>query len=150
MSKSTPKIIRLKKLALLNPHPERVQASWFQADTFFDPNDIVQVKYEMLRSVQIDGLSKVEAATCFGVSRPTLYQAAADFARSGLVGLIPQQRGPKKPHKLSEEVMTFIDSYQQGETKIRAHQLAGLIQKKLGITLHPRSIERAVIRKKKQ
>lgn len=150
MGKNIPKIIRLKELGVLNSHPDRVQVHWFRPDTFFDPNDIAQVKYEMLRLVQIDGLSKKEAATCFGISRPTLYQAEADFARDGLAGLMPQQRGPKEPHKLTEEIMSFVNTCRQEQTKINARQLAVLIQKKFGITIHPRSIERAIVRKKKQ
>jgi hypothetical protein len=37
----------------LNPSPERVTDELFQE--FFDPRDLVQVKYEMLRRVQTEG-----------------------------------------------------------------------------------------------
>ena len=102
----------LKQTGGLNLHPERVRAPWFHADGFFDSRDLVQVKYEMLRQVRIEGAEKTEAASLFGVSRPTFYQAEADFARAGLSGLLPKTRGPKGAHKLTPEVMRFIEAQQ--------------------------------------
>lgn len=151
MSKHTPKMTRLKQHGLLNPHPEGVQADWFQSDTFFDPHDIVQVKYEMLRLVQRDGASKSEAATRFGVSRPTFYHAETDFAREGLAGLMPRQRGPKGAHKLDGQLMRFIETQKQQEHgRLGAIRLAELIRERFGVSVHPRSIERAIARKKKR
>ena len=37
----------------LNPHPEAVRSELFQMD-FFDPHDLAQVKYEMLRAHSVD------------------------------------------------------------------------------------------------
>jgi len=150
MSKKSPKATGLQQAGLLNPHPERVQAPWFESNTFFDPHDIVQVKYEMLRSVQIDRASKAGAATLFGVSRPTYYQAEDNFTRAGLAGLVPQQRGPKGAHKLDTQLMSFIETQQQERGPLSASRLAKLILAQFGITVHPRSIERAIVRKKKR
>ncbi|WP_414717513.1 helix-turn-helix domain-containing protein [Steroidobacter sp.] len=141
---------RLKQTGGLNRHPERVRAPWFQGDGFFDPRDLVQVKYEMLRQVRIEGLEKTEAAALFGVSRPTLYQAEADFAREGLNGLIPKPRGPKGAHKLTADVMRFIERKLAGEDPPAARALAQQIKAELGLVIHPRSIERALARKKKR
>jgi transposase len=140
---------RLKALGVLNPHPERVQAPEFQVDTFFDPRDLVQVKYEMLRMVQVDGASKVDAADTFGVSRPTYYQAEAAYALKGLAGLLPRQRGPKGAHKLTARLMTFIETHLVEHGPLGARRLAQVIQTEFGLTVHPRSIERALARKKK-
>ena len=133
----------------MNRHPERVHAPLFQAHGFFDARDLVQVKYEMLRQVRVEGASKAQAAALYGVSRPTFYQAEAAFARHGLAGLLPQQRGPKSPHKLTAEVMAFIDTQLSGERPPGARALARAIHTALGVSVHPRSIERAVARKKK-
>ncbi len=143
------KATRLKEQGALNPHPERVSAPEFQCDTFFDPQDIVQVKYEMLRLVEHDGVSKLDAAERFGFSRPTFYQAKADFDRQGLEGLLPQQRGPKGAHKLDEAVMAFIDTHVEENGPMRARKLAKLIETEFQLKVHPRSIERALRRKKK-
>jgi transposase len=140
----------LKQTGGLNRHPERVRAPWFQADGFFDSRDLVQVKYEMLRQVRIEGAEKSEAASLFGVSRPTFYQAEADFARAGLSGLLPKSRGPKGAHKLTPEVMRFIEAQQIEEEPPGARALARLIETELGVSVHPRSIERALARKKKR
>src|SRR5215469_8633345 len=39
-----------------HPRPEAVTDPLFYDSAFFDPNDLVQVKYEMLRSVQVEGV----------------------------------------------------------------------------------------------
>ena len=46
----------------LNPAPEKVGDPKFQEGGFFDPRDIVQVKYEMLRRVAVDRVSVTEAS----------------------------------------------------------------------------------------
>ena len=149
MTKLEPKLERLRLHGVLNPEPERVQAPWFQSDDFFDTNDLLQTKYEMLRHVRVDGAAKADAAALFGVSRPTLYQAEAAFARDGLAGLLPRQRGPKGAHKLTGEVMKFIEERVQSDGAIHARTLAQAIETTLGLSIHPRSIERAIARKKK-
>jgi transposase len=150
LSKPDPKTVRLKALGVLNPHPERVQAPEFQIGTFFDPRDLVQVKYEMLRRVQMDGASKVDAAELFGVSRPTYYQAETAYAREGLAGLLPRQRGPKGAHKLTPRLMRFVEAHLAEHGQVGARRLAQLMQTEFGLSIHPRSIERALARKKKR
>jgi transposase len=88
-------------------------------------------------------------AALFGVSRPTFYQGEAAFAQQGLAGLLPQQRGPKSPHKLTPEVMAFIDTQMNAERPPGARALARAIRTELGLSIHPRSIERALARRKK-
>lgn len=149
MTSRTPKQDRLKSLDVLNPHPERVKATVFDINTFFDPCDIVQVKYEMLRRVHIDGASKSDAATEFGVTRPTFYQAARDFDSAGLAGLVPKRRGPKGAHKLTDTLMRFIDQQLQKQP-LSAVELADQVQQHFSISIHPRSIERALEKKKKR
>lgn len=140
---------RLKALRVLNRHPERVRAAWFQTGSFFDAQDLVQVKYEMLRHVKHEGASKAEAAALFGLSRPAFYQAQAALDREGLAGLLPRRRGPKSAHKLTAQVMRFIERRQAEDPQIRARALAREIRTELNLAVHPRSIERALARKKK-
>ncbi|ACP22384.1 putative transposase number 2 for insertion sequence NGRIS-4f (plasmid) [Sinorhizobium fredii NGR234] len=140
---------RLRELGALNARPEAVRAPWFRESTFFDPLDLVQVKYEMLRHVQEDGVNKADAAALFGLSRPTYYQAEAAFERDGIAGLLPRTRGPKSAHKLTDEVMQLIEQNQHAGAPLQARSLAELLHSTLGISVHPRSIERAIARKKK-
>ena len=150
MAKRQTKTDRLRELGMLNPQPERVRAPWFEATGFFDANDLLQVKYEMLRHARKDGVTKAEAAELFGVSRPTFYQAEAAFEQGGLAGLLPRPRGPKSAHKLTPAVMSLIDKHYSAGEPIQARTLAQLVQQHLGVTVHPRSIERALARKKKR
>ncbi len=149
VSKSPTKIERLRKAGTLNPQPQRVLAAWFQTGSFFDANDMVQVKYEMLRHAQQDGVTKAEAAGLFGLSRPTYYQAEAAFERDGMAGLLPHPRGPKSAHKLTPEVMGVIEAHHPSGAPLQAREMAKVVRAQLGLTVHPRSIERAVARKKK-
>ncbi len=144
-----PKIKILKEFGSLNHHPKRVKALWFQNSTFFDPLDSLQVKYEMIRCVKIEGISKIEAAKLFGVSRPTFYEAESAFLHSGLVGLLPQQRGPKEAHKLNANVMDFIKNCLIKDKELKPKALAKLVNTHFNIVVHTRSIERALTRKKK-
>jgi hypothetical protein len=93
-----PKSLALRKQGCLNPHPQRVTDELFQTREFFDPRDLVQVKYEMLRRVETEGLPVNRSAAAFGFSRPSFYQAQASFQQGGLPALLPQKRGPKQAH----------------------------------------------------
>ena len=128
----------------LNPAPEKVGDPKFQKDGFFDPRDIVQVKYEMLRRVSVDKMSVTDASDEYGVSRPTFYQAKADFEDAGLAGLVPRKRGPRGPHKLQGEVMTFLKAQVDPGEPIRARELTDRVRAKFGLDVHPRTIERAL------
>jgi len=132
----------------LNASPEKVHDPKFLAHEFFDPRDLVQVKYEMLRRVSVENVPVTEAAEDYGVSRPTFYQAQANFAEAGIAGLVPRKRGPRGPHKLRGEVWRFIENQVVPGEPIRARQLAALIRQKFNLEIHPRTIERALARKK--
>ena len=144
------KFAHLQTMGLINPHPERVKAPWFLDGGFFDPLDLVQVRYEMLRHARQEGVPKVEAAGLFGVSRPTFYHLEAAFTLEGLKGLLPRQRGPKEGHKLKGELLALIESGQHEHPPQNARQLARRIREEHGVSVHPRSIECALARKKKR
>jgi len=126
-----------------HPHPEAVTDPIFRDSAFFDPNDLVQVKYEMLRSVQKEGRPVVEAAQAFGLSRPVFYVTQAVFQRAGLPGLLPRKRGPKQPHKLNDEAMSvLVGAIQEYGRMLSGEELAALLVQRCGIEAHPRSILR--------
>ena len=102
------KIRTLRQHGVLNPHPEAVTDPLFQTGDFFDSQDLLQVKYEMLRRVQIDKAPVTETAAAFGLSRPAFYQAQHAVALQGLAGLIPLKRGPHGAHKLTAAVLDFV------------------------------------------
>ena len=150
MADQVSKLRTLQQQGALNPRPKTVRDELFLEDEFFDPRDLVQVKYEMLRRVRTDGKSVTDAAANFGFSRPSFYQAQFAFEQDGLAGLVPRKRGPKQAHKLTEEVLTFIGEVRQKEPSIRLPDLVKRIQKRFGTKVHPRSIERSLLRHQKK
>ena len=142
----------LKKYGALNLHPQKVVEEMFSDAVleFFDPRDLVQVKYEMLRAVEKEGRSVKHASEAFGFSRPAFYQAQTQFKREGVTGLVKKRPGPKSPHKLTADILAFIGEKIEEDKPLRARKLAPLIKEKFGKDVHPRSIERAVGRRKKK
>jgi transposase len=134
----------------LNPRPEWVSDELFRDSDFFDPRDLVQVKYEMLRRVQRDGDSVSDAVRAFGFSRPTFYHAAEALTREGLAGLLPKRRGPKAGHKLTEPIMDFLEQARAEDPSLRSSELAERLREEFGLLVHPRSIERALARREKK
>jgi transposase len=146
---NTAKTKTLLKEGTLNPTPEKVHDVKFRETAeFFDSRDIVQVKYEMLRRVSIENASVIDATEEYGVSRPTYYQTKANFDKAGVAGLVPQKRGPHGPHKLQGDALAFVEQQVAAGEPVRARELAKLIREKFDLSVHPRTIERAVAGKK--
>jgi transposase len=146
--KTDSKEIALKREGSLNPHPESISDPMFTENAFFDPRDLVQVRYEMLRRHRVDGLSVAAEAEAFGISRPTFYQAQTEFAKAGLPGLLPKHRGPKAGHKLSGEVVDHILEIKKSQPELTTAECLQIIRERFDITVHRRSLERALRRKK--
>ncbi len=127
-------------------HPQDVTAAVFRDSAFFDPQDVVQVKYEMLRHVRTEPTSVAAAAAAFGFSRPVFYLARAAFTREGLPGLLPRKRGPKRPHKLTDDILAVLAAVPAAGAGSRAIVLAEVLVTRFGIVAHPRSIERSLAR----
>jgi transposase len=140
----------LRQQGALNPHPQRVTDPVFQHSEFFDPRDLVQVKYEMLRRVRVERASVTQVVQAFGFSRPVFYQAQALYQSAGLPGLIPQRPGPRRPHKLSDPIVEFLLQHQLQDPLLRAPALSELVRKHFDLVIHPRSIERALERRQKK
>ena len=148
--KDTNKQKALRQHGTLNPRPEDVRHPLFRDSKFFDPEDMIQVKYEMLRQVHVDNQPVSQAAHDFGFSRPSFYQANATFEQAGLSGLVPLKRGPRRGHKLTPEVMEFLVAKRKAEPTLSLAQLAGLLKTDFNVQVHPRSIERQLLREKKR
>jgi transposase len=145
-----PKGESLRLQGVLNPRPQKVADPLFHRSEFFDPRDLVQVKYEMLRRVRVEGSPITEVVQAFGFSRPVFYQAQALFHRAGLPGLIPQRPGPRQAHKLSDTIVDFLLQHQLRDPMLRAPALADLLRTQFDLAVHPRSIERALERRRKK
>jgi transposase len=144
------KVESLRRQGALHPRPQKVVDLLFQGSEFFDPRDLVQVRYEMLRRVHVEGAPVTEVVQAFGFSRPVFYQAQVLYQRGGLPGLIPQRPGPRHAHKLSDPVVDFLLQQQLRDPLISAPALAELLRQQFDLAVHPRSIERAMERKRKK
>lgn len=145
------KLEALRRHHALNPRPGSVKDPAFTSrQPFFDAHDLVQVKYEMLRSVRQDGHSATEAAATFGFSRPSFYEARAQFEEGGLPALLPQRPGPKRAHKLTEEVVDLLEQALKEDSSLNLGQLVQLLHQQLGLKVHPRSVQRALERRRKK
>lgn len=140
----------LKKHGVLHKRPEQVTDELFRQGDFFDPRDLVQVKYEMLRRIYKDKKTIQTVARAFGFSRPSVYKAQSAFESDGLSGLIPTRTGPRQAHKLNEAVVGFVKVERDGNVSIGAEELARRVKEKFGIAVHPRSIERKLQQKEKK
>jgi transposase len=140
----------LRSQRVLNPRPETVTDERFRTDEFFDPRDMVQVKYEMIRRVREEGATVTETVEQFGFSRPTFYETRRALEAEGLAGLVPKPPGPKGAHKLTEEVIEFVEALRAHTPDLSSEELARRIEERFDRSVHPRSIERALERREKK
>lgn len=131
----------LEQAGLLHPRPEAVSAPLFDGrEPFFLALDKVQVKYEMLRAHVLDGLSATAAAEQHGYSRAAFYLITAAFEEVGMRGLLDEPRGRRGPLKLTPKVLAFLAS---ADRAVSDAQLALEVERRFGVSLHRRTIERA-------
>ena len=147
---STAKRKILGQNGTLNKNPYKVTDNNFKNIAFFDPDDIVQVKYEMLRSAQKDGVGIFNASMTYGFSRISFYKIDKAFNKHGISGLLPKKRGPRRAHKLTVEIMEFVSGLTDQKPDIKSAEIKKEIKERFSITVHQRSIERAIKRSKKK
>ncbi len=143
---SDPKLRALQSSRTLHPNPGQVRHPLFAAGGFFDARDLLQVKYEALRALQADGCSLSQVARDFGLSRPTIYETKSLFTLQGMDGLVPGKPGPRTAHKFTPEVVEFLQAAHTQEPTPSAEELARQVQQRFRVVVHPRSIERALVR----
>jgi transposase len=143
-----PKEAELRAARALNPRPEAVTDAVFAESEFLDARDLVQVRYEMVRRVRVDGETVSGAASTFGFSRPSWYAAANALDDGGLPGLLRARPGPRRAHKLTPEIVTFVIAALDDDPDLRSADLVQRIEESFGVVVHPRSVERALERAK--
>ena len=145
-AKPDPKEAALAETRTLNPRPEAVRDEQFASSEFFDARDLVQVKYEMVRRVRVGGAPVTQAAAAFGFSRPVVLPGGHGGGPRGLGGLVPAKPGPRRAHKLTDEVIAYARRLREHDPGMGSAQLAAAIAEKFAIRVHPRSVERALAR----
>ena len=148
MVKSKDKRERLRASGTFNRSADKVKDPLFISSDFFDPEDLAQVKYEMVRRVTHDKMPVAKAAGQFGFSRPSFYAAKDALDQSGMTGLISKKTGPQHGYKLTDDVLDYVWKQLNEDGSLNTKALLELVQSKFGIKVHPRTIERAIARKK--
>ena len=146
-SEKREKRARLEQAGLLNPEPERVRDALFSSHPeFFDAQDLLQVRYELLRAHLVDGGRIVGLCDGYGVSRQTFYNLLAKFLEHGSAGLIPRKPGPKGASKVTSEVVTFAVRRLEKDADLSGGRLALEIEDRFATSLHPMTTERLLRR----
>lgn len=137
----------LKENGTFNPRHDKVTAACFKSGIFFDTKDLIQVKYELLRSIASGECSITQASEQFGLSRESIYKNKAAYETGGLQALLPKKTGPKGAHKLTAEGQAFIDSYVAEHSAASASEVNKKMREQTGISVHNRTVERYLSKK---
>ena len=139
----------LKEAGTLNPRPEKVRDEKFLTNDFFDPHDLLQVRYELIRSHKNEKLAISDIAGIFGVTRLTVYRLIEAFEEKGLQGLMPKTRGPKEASKMKGVILSFIEQILETDPKATKEMLIKKVEDEYGVKVHRRTLERAIKKKKR-
>ena len=138
----------LRAQGTLNPEPSGVVAEPFRTHPgFFDAEDKLQVRYELLRAPAQGDMTVAEACRAFGVSRQTFYTLRRAFEARGVAGLTEAKRGRKGPLKASVEVVEFVRAAKASDSTASGAELARRVEERFGIGLHRRTVERLLVPK---
>jgi transposase len=143
MTRGSQKHKNLRQAGLLNEHPERVREGLFQDyPDFFDVHDLLQVRYEMLRSHLVDEREVVEVCASYGVSRQTYYTVQERFTLDGTSGLLLRRPGPRGPSKIKGEALAFIEQELSKVPRTSTVEIIETLRERLDIQVHRRTIEK--------
>jgi transposase len=143
---SQSKIDFLRSEGLLNPRAKRVAHSLFRTTEFFDPLDLSQVRYEMLRCARGEGSPVAEACRLFGYSREYFYQLERDFEQRGLVALLAGPRGRRPLLALNQEIVNFIVHRKIENPKLSGEALRDEILRIYRVKCTSRTVNRVIDR----
>jgi transposase len=129
-----------------------VRDARFRQGAFFDPADVIQVKYEMLRRHHVEGTSVTELAALFGVSRETFYRVAREFHAHGLLGLTPAKpvakTGPRGAWKITEEVVAYAVRRRGAKRAPSLVELAREVERRFGVRVSSDCLRCALSRRR--
>jgi transposase len=81
------------------------------------------------------------------LSRQSFYMAKQAIAERGLAGLLPGKPGPKGGHKLTDEVLDYLEELLRADPHRRPAELAAEVEARFGVAVHARSVRRALHRR---
>lgn len=129
---------------LLNPRPDRVTHPLFLSLDFFDPFDLPQVRYELLRAARCEDASVAEACRLLGFSREYFYRLERAFMERGYVALLGSPRGRRPLIALNQEIVNFIVHRKLEQPKLSGEDLRKEILLLYKVDCSRRTVERIV------
>ncbi len=132
----------LEQEGLLNPKPERVSHPLFETLDFFDPFDLPQIRYEMIRAGRVENISVADACKLFGFSREYFYKLERAFMARGYVALLGSTMGRRPIIALNQEVANFIVHRKIEEPKVSGESLRQEIRQFYNVDCSRRTVER--------
>lgn len=136
----------MRRNGSFNHRADNVTAEIFKNSNFFDAHDLIQVKYEMLRTVEKDLREVSSTSEAFGFSRVSFYQIKKEYEENGIIGLMPKKRGPKGSRKISSGDIEFARGLLGTHTKA---QIVQRLKDERGVEISKRTLERQLSVKKK-
>ena len=134
----------LEEQGLLNPKPERISHSRFDTLEFFDPLDLPQVRYEMLRTARAESRPVAEACRLFGFSREYFYKLERAFSAHGYVALLGSPRGRRPLIALNQDIVNSIIPRRLEYPNVSAGELREAILEEYSVDCSLRTVERLV------
>jgi len=125
-----------------NKNHNKVIEQRFVDDDFYDPQDLAQVKYEMLRTVRESEKSIEEVTKRFGFSRSGFYKIKNSFEKSGISSFVSNKTGPQNARKLTKEYQQFIDNYLFENPNTSSENITAVLKLEKGLVISKRTIER--------
>lgn len=87
---------------------------WGMAVSCWDAGDVVGRRLAAVQLVATGAATQVEVAAGFGAGEATVQRWAAAWRREGIAGLVPERKGPRRPSKLTEEMVVGIRALRAG------------------------------------
>jgi transposase len=134
----------LKNEGLLNSKPQRVSHPLFETLDFFDPFDLPQVRYEMIRSARVEKMSVLEACQLFGFSREYFYKLERAFMSRGYIAMLGSTMGRRPIIALNQEIINFIAHQKIEQPGVSGEKLRQQIQRLYKVDCSRRTVERIV------
>ena len=134
----------LKNEGLLNTKPQRVSHPLFETLDFFDPSDLPQIRYEMVRAARVEKMSVAAACKLFGFSREYFYKLERAFMARGYVAMLGSTMGRRPIIALNQEIINFVTHRKIQEPRISGESLHKEIEKIYKVTCSIRTVERIV------
>ena len=75
-----------------------------------------------------------------GYSRPSFYLVASAFSERGMAGLLDERPGRRGPVKLTAEIVDYLLG---APGELSGAELAAEVERRFGVGLHRRTVERA-------